>query len=112
MAVQLQVSFHGLARSEALESDIRARAAKLESFHPRLQSLHVVVEMESRHMRQGEHVAVRVDAHPAGHEPCVWRASHEDAGVAVRDAFDLAFRGLDELAKIGQRPDRSPPPGS
>jgi ribosome-associated translation inhibitor RaiA len=105
----VQVSFHELERSEALESVIRAKAAKLESFHPRVQSLHVFIEKQSRHMRQGNLFEVRLEARPAGCEPCVWRAAHQDAGVAVRDAFDSARRGLDQLSKIVQAPDRSSP---
>ena len=44
MQAPLQISFHGLDRSEALEAKIRAQAEKFEQFCDRITGCHVVLE--------------------------------------------------------------------
>jgi len=97
MGAHLQVSFHELEHSATLDQAIRDKAAKLDAFHPRLQSLRVVVEKQSRHARQGNRFEVRIDVHVPGQDFAVSHAD-EDVMVALRDAFDAARRRLDEAA--------------
>ena len=99
MPLPLQITFRHVARSEALESRIRAKAGKLEEFHPRISSCHVVVEEIDRHRHQGKQFTVRLDIRVPGQELVIDRDHHEDVYVALRDAFDAAARKLAELAR-------------
>jgi ribosome-associated translation inhibitor RaiA len=85
--------------SEAIEQDIRRRAARLERFHPRLTRCHVIVDMPHRHHRKGNHFVMHLDlATPLG-EVCVTQdpapaGDHADFKAVIRDAFEAAHRRL------------------
>jgi len=87
--------------SDAVESLIRERAARLERFHDRIIKCHVIVDLPHKHHRKGSHFVVRIDiATPTG-ELAVTRdprldATHEDFHAVVRDAFDAAARQLED----------------
>lgn len=97
MKVPLQISFHGIDRSPALETAIAEKANGLLRFDPELIGCRVTVEQEGRHQHQGREVAVRVDLSVPGHEIVVTR-KHEDAFAAMNDAFDSARRTVKEDA--------------
>ncbi len=99
MPVPLQIVFHEVDRSEALDSHIREKTTKLESFHPNLISCHVSVEQPHRHKHQGKLFNVRISLHVPGGELVVNRDEHQDVYVALRDAFDAARRQLEEHAR-------------
>jgi len=103
MQLPVQVTFHGMARSAALEQAIHDRAAKLEHFHPHLLSCRAVVEEAVRRKHQGKEFVVRLDIKVSGGEVAVNRDHSEDAFVAVREAFDAARRRLDEHARRSRR---------
>jgi ribosome-associated translation inhibitor RaiA len=92
--------------SEAIESTIRERAARLERFHQRINRCHVVIDIPHRHHRKGGHYAVRIDITTPTREISVTRDppadhSHEEFNVALRDAFDAATRQLeDEVRRV------------
>lgn len=99
MQSQLQITFRDLPKSEAIENTIREKAAKLSSFYDRITSCRVMVEAPHRHHNKGRQYHVRIDLIVPGQELVVTRDSeqktqHEDAYVAVRDAFDAARRQL------------------
>lgn len=102
MQVPLQITYRGIAHSEALDARIRAKAAKLEEFHPRVMSCRVVVEEGDRHRHQGKQFTVRLDVRLPGHEFAVNRDHDEDVYVALRDAFNSAGRKLEEIARTGR----------
>ncbi|MGH8679336.1 MAG: ribosome hibernation-promoting factor, HPF/YfiA family [Burkholderiales bacterium] len=109
----LQISFHGIDHSAALEVHIRGKAAKLTSFHPNITSCRVVVENPHEHKHQGQHFTVRIDVHVPGGSVVVNRESHEDVYVALRDAFDATKRQLVEHAErlrgdVKQHPSSTP----
>jgi ribosomal subunit interface protein len=110
MEIPIQITFHGLAHSPALEAAIRERAAKLDRFHPHVMSCRAVVEEVARHKNQGKEFAVRLDIKVAGGEVAVNRERNEDAFVAVRDAFDAARRQLEDLARRQRGDVKSHPP--
>lgn len=110
MEIPIQITFHGLAHSPALEAAIRERAAKLDRFHPHVMSCRAVVEEVARHKNQGKEFAVRLDIKVAGGEVAVNRERNEDAFVAVRDAFDAARRQLEDLARRQRGDVKSRPP--
>jgi ribosomal subunit interface protein len=113
MQVPLQINFHDVPQSEALEARVREKAARLEAFYPRIMSCRVAIEAQHRHKHQGKHYAVRVDVRVPGREIVANRDHHEDVYVALREAFDAARRQLEEYAKV-QRGDvkahAAPPP--
>lgn len=103
MQVPLQITFRDVPHSDAVEAEIRAKAAKLEEFHPRLTSCHVAVEEERRHKHQGKLFNVRIDLRFPGGEFSVHRQRAEDIYVAVRDAFDAAKRKLEDQVRVQRR---------
>lgn len=99
MELPIQITFHGMDHSAALEAAIRERAGKLEHFHPHLISCRAVVEEAARHKHQGKEFVVRLDIKVAGKEIAITRDHSEDPFVAVHDAFDAARRQLEDHAR-------------
>jgi len=62
-------------------------------------SCRVVVESDGRHRTHGRAITVKVDLRVPDHEIVVTREHHEDAYVAVREAFDDAARQLQEIVR-------------
>ncbi len=101
MTIPLQVAFKGMEPSPALEDRIRERAARLERFADRILRCHVTVEAPHRRHHQGNLFAVRVAIDVPGGQVVVTHDNpqdhaHEDAHVAVRDAFAAAVRRLED----------------
>lgn len=98
MLTPLQITFRHMDPSDALRAHIESEAAKLEDLHHRITHCHVIVEQPHLHHRQGRPFRVHVDlavpgrAISAGRAPA--HASHEDAHLAVAEAFDAARRQL------------------
>ena len=84
MKLPLQVSFHGIDRSEALENLIAKEVEGLHKFDADLISCRVAVESEGRHQNQGRECSVRVSLNAPGHE-FIMNTKNEDAHAAVRD---------------------------
>lgn len=99
MPNQLQITLHGVTRSEALEEQIRRRAARLERVHGAITSCRVVVEHPHQHRHQGGHFVVRLHIGVPGGEIVVNHDRSEDVYIAVRDAFDAARRQLEDHAR-------------
>jgi cold shock CspA family protein/ribosome-associated translation inhibitor RaiA len=103
MQVPLQITFEGgLEPSEALARRIEREAEKLERFHDRITSCRVAVIGRGRRRRHGDLYAVRLQiTAPGAADVMIDRNppedhSHEDAFVAVRDAFAAARRRLQD----------------
>jgi ribosome-associated translation inhibitor RaiA len=99
MDLPLQITWRGIARSEALDAAIRDRAAKLQQFHDGIMRCKVVLELPGRHKHQGRQFVVRVELKLPGGEIAVNRDHDEDVHVALRDAFDAARRKLQDFAR-------------
>lgn len=121
--IPTQVTFHGLPHSDHLESEVRKRVTWLEQFYAGIVRCRVVVELADRHHHDGRHVHVGVELTVPGGPPLV--ASHERslhrrlkdveeeahhkateidsvhryAAVAVREAFVVARRKLEDFAR-------------
>ena len=107
MQLPLQITFRHMEPSPALEARIRQRAEELDQFFDRITACRVVVESRHTRHQQGNVFEVRVDLTVPGREIVVGRDSganhaHEDAHVAVRDAFDAARRLLEDHARDGR----------
>lgn len=116
MTIPVQVTFKGMDASPALEARIREKAARLERFADRIRRCHVTVEAPHRHHRQGQLYRARIEVVVPRGDIVVTRESpqdhaHEDASVAVRDAFDAAVRQLeDHVRKLDGRVKHHEPP--
>jgi hypothetical protein len=118
----VQIAFHNIEPSEALERTILARAADLDTYHPQIIGCRVRVDMPHRHRERGGHVKVRIELSLPGEDVVVSReptrhavlkhlgdeavhkdedvrAAHKYAGVAIREAFDAARRRLQDAAR-------------
>jgi cold shock CspA family protein len=116
------ITFRGLDRSAALESDIRAHINKLETYYSAIMGVRVLVELLQRHHEHGNQYHVRIDltvpgdeivvAHEASLHGAVRRLDidrsrkageadpqHKHARVALREAFDVARRQLQDYAR-------------
>jgi ribosomal subunit interface protein len=107
MEDQLQITFHGVDHSDAIENRIREKAARLERFAQHITSLRVTVDAPHQQHTKGTLYSVRIDARLRNDELAVSRAhrydhSHEDVYTAIRDAFDAIKRQLEDHVRQQQ----------
>jgi ribosome-associated translation inhibitor RaiA len=119
MQVPLQITFRGIPHSDAVETAIRERAAKLDEFFPRIISCRVTVEADHHHHHKGNLYHVHIDLGVPNKDIVVSRDQHDnlahtDIYVVIRDAFDAAKRQLQEYARVqrGEVKNREAPPAS
>lgn len=93
------IRFIGMEPSDALASSAREKVAKLELFCPEIMACHVAIELPHKHRQQGRPFAVRLGLTLPGHELAVSRVEHEDAYVALRDAFDDMKRQVEDTMR-------------
>ena len=107
MQIPLQIAFHGLDHSDAVEERIREKVDKLEQFCDRITSCRVVVEVHHRNVsslhRKGEPYHISITCEVPGDDLIVKRApkdpqAHEDINVALRDAFSAMERQVKDYA--------------
>lgn len=95
----LQIAFHGVPRSEAVEARIREQAQVLETCYGRITGCRVVVDVPHRHHRDGNAYQVRIDLTVPGAEfvakPVPNGETAHDLDAVILDAFDDARRQLD-----------------
>jgi len=103
MPIPLQIAFHGLDHSDAVETRVREKVDKLEQFCDRITSCRVVVEVHHKNTsslhRKGEPYHITISCKVPGDDLVVRRSpkdpkAHEDIGVALRDAFSTMERRL------------------
>ncbi|MGE5218112.1 MAG: HPF/RaiA family ribosome-associated protein [Chloroflexota bacterium] len=128
MKTALQITFRNMPPSNAIEENIREKAAKLDSLFDGIMSCRVIVEAPHRHHHKGKAYQVRIDMTVPGGEVVVNRApkrldaakapdpekleknlaeshepskhaAHEDVYVAIRDAFNAAGRKLQDYIR-------------
>jgi ribosomal subunit interface protein len=99
MKQALQITFHGMDRSDAVEQAARRKAEHLDRFAADIMACHVMVELLQKHQHQGRPFGVRIDLTLPGHELVVNRVEHEDVYVALRDAFDDMKRQLEDVVR-------------
>ena len=101
MESPLQIRFHGFEHRPELDELIRKRAGELDAMTgQRLTSCHVVVELGHEHRAGARLFHARIDLALPGGVIAINREPHdqhphEDAGIAVRDAFDAAHRQIE-----------------
>ena len=108
MQVPLEIVFEGIDPSEFVEAKIRGEVDRLERFSDRITSCRVVVDAPHRHHKKGNLYLVRIHMTlPGGREVTINRNAHdkhahEDAHVAIRDAFRAARRRLQDETRRAQ----------
>jgi ribosomal subunit interface protein len=100
MKLPLQITFRNTDRSEALDAHIQKKADKLDQICDDIISCRVMVEARHRHHHKGNLYHARIDLTVPEREIVVSRdpqdnRAHEDAYVAIRDAFEAARRQLE-----------------
>lgn len=104
MASPVRITFRHLEPSEALRQHIEQEALKLEEFFKPIIDCHVVVDLPNRTFRGGQPYRVRVELTvPGGRivggvEPSAEK-THNDAFLAVGEAFDNTQRELQDFAR-------------
>ena len=116
------ITFRGIEPSAALEAEVRTRINKLETYYRSIMGCRVLVELAQRHHETGNRYHVRIDLTVPGEEIVVAheaslhateqdidraRATKQDetdperkhARVAVREAFDIARRQLQDYVR-------------
>ena len=100
MDVPIEIAFHNMDGSDALEARIRERAERLHRHLDRINSCRVIVEAPHRSKGgpQGYHVTIDVTA--PGDEIAVSRdpgetSRHQDPYMAVNDAFKAMEKRLE-----------------
>ncbi|MGF1642070.1 MAG: HPF/RaiA family ribosome-associated protein [Thiotrichales bacterium] len=99
----LQITFHNLDRSEAVDNAIRDQVADLEKLFDPIISCRVVVESPHKHQQQGKLYDVKINVVVPDSEIVVSKShhdkhAHEDIYVALRDAFNAAAKQLASYA--------------
>lgn len=95
----VQITYHGIDPSEALNELIHTRAAQLERLNDRIHMLRVLVDAPHKHSRHGKHYRVRLELTMPGRDLVIGhddddRDVDEDAYLAIRNAFDRLERRL------------------
>ena len=98
----LQLRWHHIEPSEALEALVREETSRLERFWDRIVGCSVAIEAPSRHHRQsGAKYRVRIELSVPGAKLVVGRdpprtSAHADAYAAVNEAFREMRRQLED----------------
>jgi cold shock CspA family protein/ribosome-associated translation inhibitor RaiA len=99
MESPVQITTHDFPLPKDIATEIREKAAHLETYYKGIVRCHVVVEAPVGHHRRGGPYNVRIDLTVPGSELVVNRQDNEELRVAVRDAFDAMRRRLEDHAR-------------
>jgi ribosomal subunit interface protein len=100
MSPPLRISFRDMDSTPSLDAAIQEGVAKLERIYDRIERIDVTVDRPHQRHRSGQHIHVRITLAIPGPDVIVSHqgdldAAHEDAYIAIRDAFDAARRQLE-----------------
>jgi ribosomal subunit interface protein len=106
MQVPLQIRFHNMASSEAIETRVRERVERLERFSSDIISCRVTIEAPHKQPHSST-VGIAIDVALPGKEIVVKREarhheSRDDAYNVIGTAFDTAERQLEEYVRVNR----------
>ena len=98
MTTPLEVHFHGLEKSDAVEMRVREKVEKLRRHFERMNGCRVVLEAPHRNPEKAKVFQVKIEISVPGRQPII--VSHEREGahaqedimLAIRDAFEVAIQ--------------------
>ncbi len=105
MQSPLQVSFHQIDHSDAVEDFVEKKVEKLERYCDRIIGCKVAVDRPPHHHHKGNPFHVRLEVSVPGDTIVINRdpgdrEAHGDVYVVLRDAFDAAQRKLEDYARM------------
>jgi ribosome-associated translation inhibitor RaiA len=112
MTTPVEVHFHGVEKSEAIEQRVRDKIAKLGRHFERMTSCRVGIEVPQRTAQRPKVYQIKIEIGVPRRRPIVVRHERvgsndnrsEELSLAIRDAFEAALRKVDGVVvKIGQR---------
>jgi ribosomal subunit interface protein len=104
MTAQLDVHFHGIEKSDALQTKVQEKFDKLKRHFDRMTSCRVVLEAPQRNAAKAKVFHVKIEISVPGQPPIIVNQEREggspqtDLGLAIRDAFESATRRIDEIS--------------
>lgn len=98
MSPRLQITARDIELKDWIRDEINKKAEKLDDYYGRIIRCRVVIEIPHRHSREGVLYNVRIDMTVPGKELVIEREPNADFSAAIRDAFDAAYRKLEEYA--------------
>jgi ribosome-associated translation inhibitor RaiA len=112
MTTPVEVHFHGVEKSDAIEQRVREKVAKLARHFERMTSCRVGIEVPQRKALRPKVYQIKIEIGVPRRRPVV--VTHErvgsndnraeELGLAIRDAFEAAMRKVDGVVvKLGQR---------
>ena len=99
MEIPLQLKVRDMTLKEETENKIRNRVQKLGKVFDRITHCRVVVEAPHRHHKKGRLCQVSIYLTVPGNELVIKREPNTDLRVAIRDAFDVARRRLEDYSQ-------------
>lgn len=102
MQVPLELTFRHVPRTDAMESLVREKAARLEKFCPDIIACRVAIERPQRHQNTGNIYRVRIEVTIPPHKNLIVHKEpgqeemHLELGGVVRDAFHAMERQVRE----------------
>jgi len=99
----IDITFRSMEHSESLAARAREHAEHLIKHAPEIVGCRVVIEAPTAHHNHGQPFHVRIHLQVPGNDIVVERdparglQSHDDANVAINDAFQVARHRLQEL---------------
>ena len=112
MLTPLEISFHGLERSDAVEARVREKFSKIEQRFDRVTHGRVVISAPARRAPLPKLFHVRIEIGVPGHAPILVKHepeadnAHTDPMLALRDAFAAAMRQVEDLLGRMDKPAR------
>jgi ribosome-associated translation inhibitor RaiA len=107
---QVEVNFHGIEKSDAIEQKVRDKVAKLQRHFERMTSCRVAIEAPQRNPQKPKVYQIKIEIGVPSRQPIVIThertGSHanEELALAIRDAFEAATRKVDDtVALISER---------
>ena len=102
MKTPLQIAFHNLPHSKAIERTVQEAIDRLEATHDRITSCHVIVDQPHRHHKEGNLFQVRIDLKMPGAELVVKREmvgshDHGELSLVILEAFEEMQTQIEEF---------------
>lgn len=101
MTVPIEITFHGIDKSEAVEARIHEKMARLIGLFDRLTHARVVISSPNRTGPRAKMFQVKIDLGVPGQAPVVVNQDsgdgHTDVFMALKDAFSAAQRQLEAI---------------